>query len=213
MARTESNGGRRRQSPPAADEPDAKALEVEVSRIARMNIDELRATWRMRFRNNPPDVFSGDLLARTLAWRIQEESFGGVDASTKKLLARMADGRQEAVRHLKAGSVLVREYRGTTHEVTVVPGGFSWNGTVYASLSAVARTIAGTAWNGPRFFGLRDKPGKKLPAEIERGDGTAPPPRNTRGAVRPAPQRPAAKPWDTVPSRAVEAGNGEACRR
>jgi Protein of unknown function (DUF2924) len=66
------------------------------------------------------------------------------------------------VRRLKAGTVLVREYQGERHTVTVVPGGYVWRETTYKSLSTIARTITGTAWNGPRFFGLRvrqDDPG------------------------------------------------------
>jgi hypothetical protein len=70
--------------------------------------------------------------------------------------------------------VLVREYRGSSHEVTVVPGDFRWRGAVYPSLSAVARTISGTTWNGPRFFGLGE-PMKSGPAnEGERSDDQVP---------------------------------------
>ena len=58
-------------------------------------------------------------------------------------------------RRLKPGTVLVREYQGDRHTVTVVPGGYVWRDATYASLSAIACNITGTAWNGPRFFGLR----------------------------------------------------------
>jgi hypothetical protein len=66
----------------------------------------------------------------------------------------------ELNRRLKPGAVLVREYRGERHTVMVVPEGFSWKGMTYTSLSTIARAITGTAWNGPRFFGLRE-PGRK----------------------------------------------------
>jgi hypothetical protein len=56
---------------------------------------------------------------------------------------------------VKVGSIIVREYQGKLHEVVVVPGGFCWQGQVFASLSTIARKITGTSWNGPRFFGLR----------------------------------------------------------
>jgi len=62
------------------------------------------------------------------------------------------------MRHLKAGSVIVRKYQGKAHEVMVVPDGLIWQGKVYASLSTIARKITGTSWNGPRFFGLRSEP-------------------------------------------------------
>ena len=63
---------------------------------------------------------------------------------------------------MKVGSVIVREYQGKLHEVLVVPGGFCWQGEVFASLSTIARKITGTSWNGPRFFGLRG--GESAPA-------------------------------------------------
>jgi hypothetical protein len=68
----------------------------------------------------------------------------------------------EHARRLKPGAVLVREYRGERHTVTVVPEGFSWKGMTYTSLSTIARAITGTAWNGPRFFGLREAGRKQL---------------------------------------------------
>jgi Protein of unknown function (DUF2924) len=93
-----------------------------------------------------------------LAWQIQEQAFGGLDRATLKLLAGLAKGDNsglEGKRHLKAGTVLIREYRGERHTVTVVPDGFLWQGTTYGSLSTIAHQITGTKWNGPRFFGLR----------------------------------------------------------
>ena len=65
-----------------------------------------------------------------------------------------------ATRSLKPGTLLAREYDGHLHRVTVVPDGFAWNGAVYNSLSEIARAITGTRWNGPRFFGLRDRPAR-----------------------------------------------------
>ena len=92
-----------------------------------------------------------------IAFRIQEEAFGGLDKDSTKLLDRLARGDKpgERNRRLKPGTILVREYKGERHTVTVVPDGFLWQETTYASLSTIARTITGTAWNGPRFFGLR----------------------------------------------------------
>jgi hypothetical protein len=92
--------------------------------------------------------------ARLIAWRIQAERLGGLDAGTRKLLTRLANGQREPVRHLGIGTVRVREYRGTTHEVTVVAGGFLWRDRTWNSLSVIAREITGTRWSRPRFFGL-----------------------------------------------------------
>ena len=97
-------------------------------------------------------------MARFLCWHIQEQAFGGLDPDTAKLLEGFARGGRpgaDAPRRLKPGTVLVREYQGERHTVTVVPGGYVWREVTYASLSTIARAITGTAWSGPRFFGLR----------------------------------------------------------
>jgi hypothetical protein len=99
-----------------------------------------------------------DIITRMIAYRIQEEAFGCLNRQISKLLDRLARGdstRTDLNRRLKAGTVLIREYQGERHTVTVVLGGFVWQGTTYKSLSTIARAITGTAWNGPRFFGLR----------------------------------------------------------
>jgi hypothetical protein len=62
-----------------------------------------------------------------------------------------------AHRGLKPGTLLVREFEGQSHTVTVVPDGFAWTGATYKSLSEIARAITGTRWNGPRFFGLHER--------------------------------------------------------
>jgi Protein of unknown function (DUF2924) len=112
----------------------------------------------------PPMALTKDLIARMMIYRVQEEAFGGLDRSTRKLLDGMAQGEKpgsEVKRRLKAGTVLVREYQGQRHTVTVVPDGFVWQGATYGSLSTIARTITGTAWGGPRFFGLRSANSKQ----------------------------------------------------
>jgi Protein of unknown function (DUF2924) len=76
---------------------------------------------------------------------------------TRSSFSTLARGEKpnELNRRLKAGTVLVREYQGERHTVTVVPDGFIWQDGTYSSLSTIARAITGTTWNGPRFFGLR----------------------------------------------------------
>jgi len=135
---------------------DPAAIEGEIERIRSLGIDELRKQWRMTFGFIPPRALTKDLIARMITYRVQEEAFGGLDRATVKLLDRLARGEKpELNRRLKAGTVLVREYRGERHTVTVVPDGFVWRDITYGSLSMIARAITGTAWNGPRFFGLR----------------------------------------------------------
>jgi hypothetical protein len=135
---------------------DHATIEAEIDRIRSLGLDELRALWRTTLRSPPPTAFTKDLMARFICWHIQEQAYCGVDANTAKLLDDLARGNKpEAVRRLKPGTVLVREYQGDRHTVTVVPSGYVWRETTYASLSAIACNITGTAWNGPRFFGLR----------------------------------------------------------
>ena len=98
-----------------------------------------------------------------IAWRIQEQAYGGLDRAMLKLLESYARGRNataEGTRRLKAGAVLMREYQGERHTVTVASDGFVWREQTYQSLSGIARAITGISWNGSRFFGLResDKP-------------------------------------------------------
>jgi hypothetical protein len=144
---------------------DPAAIEAEIEHIRSLGLEELRKRWRMTFGSLPPRALTKDLIARMIAYRLQEEAFGGLDKATIKLLDRLARGEKpELNRRLKPGTVLVREYRGERHTVTVASDGFVWRDTTYSSLSTIARAITGTAWNGPRFFGLRaaqDRPNEK----------------------------------------------------
>ena len=142
-----------KQKKQPAKKPVASDLEAELAGIAAMNIVELRKLWREREGGDAPRGFSKDLLARALAYAIQEEQLGGLSPELKKLLA---NPDAEPPRRIKAGSVIVREYAGARHEVFVIEGGFSWQGRTYPSLSAIAKEITGTRWNGWRFFGLRE---------------------------------------------------------
>src|SRR3954451_3393930 len=136
-----------------AKKPAAIDLEAELARIAAMNKNELRSLWREREGRDAPRGFSRDLLARAIAYAIQEEQLGGLSPELKKLLA---NPDADPPRRIKAGSVIVREYAGARHEVFVIEGGFSWQGKTYPSLSAIAKEITGTRWNGWRFFGLTE---------------------------------------------------------
>ena len=100
---------------------DPSAIEAEVDQVRSLGIDALRKRWRMMFSAIPPKGLTKDIIARMIAYRIQEEAFGGLDRETIKLLDRLAQGHKpgELNRRLKAGTVLVREYEGTRHTVTV----------------------------------------------------------------------------------------------
>jgi hypothetical protein len=102
------------------------------------------------------------LLVQAVAYRMQEVARGGLRPEPQRQLLRIAQQFKEtgaatirARPELKPGTRLVREWQGRTYEVLALDHGFSWQGTHYRSLSAIARKIAGTAWSGPLFFGLK----------------------------------------------------------
>jgi hypothetical protein len=155
---------------------DREALEAEIDRIRSLGLDELRSLWRTTFRASPPPAFGKDLMARFICWHLQEQALGGLDPQIEKILDSLGrGGKTTADRRLKPGTVLVREYASERHTVTVVPGGYIWRESTYPSLSTVARAITGTAWNGPRFFGLRTagKSGENAGNSQLIGDGLA----------------------------------------
>ena len=104
-----------------------------------------------------------------VAYRLQADRYGDLDDENKRLLDH-SKTPEEAVRRalvstrrrieVRPGTVFSREWSGQIHQVTVLADGFAWNGKIYPSLSKVAFAITGSRWNGPRFFGLRDKPSK-----------------------------------------------------
>ena len=135
------------------NEQDVDQLLIE---IGRMDLEQLREFWRRRY-GAPPSLRSVPIMGMLLAWRIQSEASGGLDNRTRKLLARRSATQREG-RHLGIGARLTRNWKGRPVEVVVQENGFLWNGRVFPSLSAAATAIAGTRWNGPRFFGLREAP-------------------------------------------------------
>jgi hypothetical protein len=140
---------------------DAAATEAEIEQLRSMPIVELRALWRAKFKSEPPRAFGPDLLRRSIAYKIQEDVFGGLDRTTARLLRQLMEqfaknnGRIVLHRRIKPGAVLIREWKGGRHQVTVLADGFVYQDKPYESLSQIARLITGTRWNGPKFFGLR----------------------------------------------------------
>jgi len=138
---------------------DPAEIEAEIAHLRSLALDALRRRWRAMFGRTPPAALSKDLLGRMIAWRMQEHAFGGLDRESLSFLEGLARHGGSPRRQLKPGTVLVRDYQGERHTVTVVPDGFNWQGTTYTSLSAIARAITGTAWSGPRFFALARRHG------------------------------------------------------
>ena len=144
-------------------------MEDEIAHLRALDLTGLRARWQSVFQRPPPSHLPRHLLFAVLAFRIQTDRFGNLDHETRKVLDRtnasesgsaMADRLNSLDRKradLTPGTVLVREWNQQSHRVTVLAKGFAWNGQTYESLSKIAFAITGTRWNGPRFFGLRDK--------------------------------------------------------
>lgn len=139
-------------------------LPARLAALGTMERNDLVAEWRRQFRSNPPDRIRRELLELGIAWKLQEKALGGLKKAVAAELRSLADAlattgdiRRVKTTKLKPGVRLVREWGGVTHEVTVVDGGFLWNGVVRKSLSAIAEEITGAHWSGPRFFGLTSR--------------------------------------------------------
>ena len=133
----------------------------EVERLAALGLDGLRDEWQSRY-GPPPALRSVALLRLMLAWRIQADREGGLDRDTRRKLVRNGPVQAEGL-ELGVGAILRRQWKGALVEVIVDADGFRWKGETYPSLSAAASAIAGTRWNGPRFFGLRTGLKEKRP--------------------------------------------------
>ncbi len=142
----------------------------QIAEITELSLDELRERWRELYGSEPPRYRRAALLRR-LAHRVQELAYGEVSEATRARLRQRleeVDGeskangadpasepRRQAARPV-VGTRLVRTWQGRRYEVTAVTAGFEYEGRRYRSLSAIAREITGTRWNGPAFFGLRN---------------------------------------------------------
>jgi len=138
---------------------------ARLAALKNMTVNELKAEWQALF-DAPAPNNSRTFLESRLAYRIQELTYGGPDKQTRRLLDLLADEVEGTLtrkaqiadpRNPVVGTKLIREWDGIAHTVTVLKDGFEWGGQRYKSLSAVARSITGTRWNGYRFFGLRER--------------------------------------------------------
>ena len=149
--------------------PDQKTIDVEVARLRDLDVIALRARWHTMFGRRAPPHLPRHLLFRVLAYQLQADHSGDLDAENQRLLDRSGSPEKAGRRaveqggrtaNLQPGTVVNREWNGHMHRVMVLADGFAWNGKTYPSLSSVALAITGTRWNGPRFFGLRDNRSK-----------------------------------------------------
>ena len=148
--------------------PDRASLDNEIARLRGLDVGELRARWHTVFRRRAPPHLPRHLLFRILAYRLQADRLGELDADSRRLLDRIGSGASTGIdllvaafnrsrTELRPGTLLTREWDGQLQRVMVLADGFSWNGKTYPSLSRVAFAMTGTHWSGPRFFGLSDK--------------------------------------------------------
>jgi len=140
----------------------ADRITAEIAALASLGIRDLKSRWRAWYGTEPPARISRELLTSAIAYRLQEREFGGLAAATRRLLEGVAANRSSRrlvarARKVAPGALLIREWQGAAHQVTVHDDGVVYRGQRYGSLSEVARLITGTRWSGPLFFGLRKR--------------------------------------------------------
>jgi len=171
-----ANSGRPRKRPtaatPGASLPlDASVLSI-VANLEGLDLNGLRRQWRAHLGGEAPAHLSRWLLMKVLAYRLQSDAFGDFDKSIRRILrsgkedgvGAPFDRRLPQTREglgLKAGALLVREWKGRLERVMILEEGFAWKGQTFGSLSQIPKAMTGTNWNGHRFFGLRQG---KMPA-------------------------------------------------
>lgn len=151
-------------------------LTERLHALPGMEVSALRAEWKRLYRSQPPARISRQLLELGVAWKLQEAELGGLSRAMARQLGGSADISAAASEPrssitVKLGSRLVRAWRGETHDVLVVEGGYEWRGQRWTSLSKIAREITGTRWSGPRFFGLEKARTKRKPMAGDLANG------------------------------------------
>jgi hypothetical protein len=156
------------------------ALEDELRKVADESKAVLRTRYVSLFGRDPPKSFGPDLLRRSVAQKIQENAFGGLSKTMQRELDRMVaatiaqpGASLTIARRAQSGTVLVRDWKGTSHRVMIMEEGFGYDGRTYSNLSEIARLITGTRWNGPRFFGLRRQQREDAVVPLRNGSAKA----------------------------------------
>lgn len=140
-----------------------------IKQLQQLSREELIKKWKILFKTNSPQHARKDFLIKHIAWELQARKQGGYSAQTQKQLDKLADklAKKHEVNEseikefcrqsleIKAGTKLIREYKGEKHEVIALDKGFEYKNRKYKSLSAIANEITGTRWNGKLFFGVK----------------------------------------------------------
>ena len=146
-------------------------LADEIAELPRLNRAQLRAKWRAVLKKEPPAHLRKQLLVPLLAYKMQEQAYGGLRPEVKRRLRELADGFESDPKHtgakhqlplrMKPGTRLIRQWQDKSHHVTVCDKGFEYDGQKFSSLSEIARLITGTRWSGPLFFGVKQKQSRR----------------------------------------------------
>lgn len=140
----------------------AKSISGRVAKLHTLSRQQLLELWQKLYQRAAPTGIRRELLVPLLAYRIQEQAYGGLKPSTRSELRRVArdlekprgSNERKTRTRIKPGTRLVREWRSEIHEVAITETGFEYRGSSYSSLSKIACKITGTRWSGPAFFGL-----------------------------------------------------------
>ena len=139
----------------------AEDLTGEIATLNTLEPAALLQKWKALFGTDPSPLLARIFMVRAIAYRLQEQRYGGLKPSTQRLLDRVCEGHADVGRkripdkRVSAGTVLIREWHGVGHQVTVIDKGVLYRGERYRSMSEVARLITGARWSGPRFFGVK----------------------------------------------------------
>ena len=149
----------------ATEARERLSVDIELARLRDVDVKALRECWEATLGKKAPAHLPRHLLYRLLAYRLQADRMGDLDAESRRILDQSSSPEQASSRATEVnrrtnngrpGTVLGREWNGQMYRVAVMADGFAWNGATYPSLTKVAFAITGTRWNGPKFFGLRE---------------------------------------------------------
>jgi len=135
---------------------DRERIGEELKQLPDLDRNGLAERWVSFFGQAPPLRTSRSLMIRAVAYKMQERAFGGLKPSIRRMLQEPEVARGPASsRKLSPGTMLLREWQGVTHQVSVIEDGFVYRAKRYRSLTEVAFVITGSHWSGPRFFGIK----------------------------------------------------------
>lgn len=146
-------------------------MQETIEQLQQLSREELIKKWKKLFGTNSPQNARKEFLIKHIVWELQARKQGGYSAQTKKQIDKLTEKlaikqevnendikettKQSSMLEIKSGTRLIREYKGEKHEVMALEKGFEYQNRQYKSLSAIAREITGTQWNGKLFFGVK----------------------------------------------------------